>query len=152
MAAERQMGQQVTSGAGPLSAIRPPATADAVRLLSRARAWLAEANRAAAAAERFRLAHLAALRAAAALFAVRSRPGSAPRRLRSAWALLDSVAPELADWSAYFASGAAARAAVEAGAVSAVSQRQADEQLRAANEFLELVERSLGLLASPLAS
>jgi hypothetical protein len=152
MTAAQQTGQRVTSSVGPLSGIRPPATADAIRLLSHARAWLAEANRAAAAAERFRLAHLAALRVAAALFAVRSRPGSAPRRLRSAWALLDSVAPELVDWSAYFASGAAARAAVEAGAVSAVSQRQADDQLRAASEFLALVEGSLGLLASPLAS
>jgi len=36
--------------------------------------------------------------------------------------------------------------------VSAVTSRDADDQLRAAGEFLMLVEASLGLLAAPLAS
>ncbi len=66
--------------------------------------------------------------------------------------LLQAVAPEYADWASYFAAGATARAAVEAGAVNAVTGREADDQLRAAEQFLLLVESSLGLLAAPLAS
>ena len=98
------------------------------------------------AAERFRLAHLAALRISAAVFAERGRPAGTRRRLVSAWVLLRTVAPELAEWGVYFAAGAAARAAVEAGAHSAVSPRQADDQLRAATDFLHVVEGYLGLL------
>jgi hypothetical protein len=101
--------------------------------------------------ERFRLAHLAALRAAAALFAVRSHPATRPRRLKSAWVLLETVAPEMSEWAAYFAASAGTRAAVEAGAVSLVSERDADDQLLAAEQFLAAVERELGLLAAPLA-
>jgi hypothetical protein len=100
--------------------------------------------------ERFRLAHLAALRGAAALFAQRARPAG-KRRLVSAWVLVDAVAPELAEWSAYFAGTAGKRAAVEAGAHSVVSERDAEDQLHAAEQFVTLVERTLGLLA-PLAS
>jgi len=62
--------------------------------------------------------------------------------------LLERVAPEHAEWATYFAAGAQARAAVEAGAASAVTARAADDQLRAAAAFLNLVEDSLGLLAA----
>jgi hypothetical protein len=117
-------------------------------LLSAAAAVLAEATAAAEPGERFRLAHLSALRAAAALCADRGRPASARRRLMSVWVLLERVAPEYAEWAGYFAAGAPVRAAVEAGAVSAVSARSADDQLRAATEFLGLVEHALGLLAA----
>jgi len=102
-------------------------------------------------AEQFRLAHLAALRGAAALFAERARPAGR-RRLVSAWVLVDAVAPELSEWSAYFAGTAGKRAAVEAGARSVVSERDADDQRHAAAQFLVLVERHVGLLATPLAS
>ena len=136
-------------GAG---APRPGLSGSARGLLVQARSVLAEAAAADSAAERFRLAHLAALRTAAAVFADRGRPVSARRRLVSAWVLVESIAPELGEWAGYFAAGAAARAAVEAGAVSAVTSRDADDQLRAAGEFLMLVEASLGLLAAPLAS
>ena len=100
--------------------------------------------------ERFRLAHLAALRGAAALFAQRARPAG-KRRLVSAWVLVHAVAPELAEWAAYFAGTAGKRAAVEAGAHSVVSERDAEDQLHAAEQFVTLVERTLGLLA-PMAS
>ena len=70
----------------------------------------------------------------------------------SVWVVIDTVAPEFGDWSRFFAAGAAARAAVEAGALHAVSRREADDQVRAAEEFLRVVERSLGMLAAPLAS
>jgi SAV_6107-like HEPN len=131
---------------------RPGLAAPARGVLEHARAVLAEATVAESAAERFRLAHLSALRTAAAVFAERARPATARRRLVSAWVLVESVAPEFGEWAGYFAAGAAARAAVEAGAVSAVTSRDADDQLRAAGEFLALVEDSLGLLAAPLAS
>lgn len=129
-----------------------PRGGTAAGLLAQARSVLADAGFAEEAAERFRLAHLAALRTAAALFAVRGRPGGSRRRLVSAWILLDSVAPEFSEWAAYFAASAPARAAVEAGALSAVNARDADDQLRAAQEFLALVEASLGMLSAPLAS
>jgi hypothetical protein len=41
---------------------------------------------------------------------------------------------------------------VEAGARQVVSTRAADDQLRAGEEFLGLVESAVGLLAVPLAS
>jgi SAV_6107-like HEPN len=121
-------------------------------LVLQARSVLTDAARADSAAERFRLAHLGALRTAAAVFAERGRPAASRRRLISAWVLVDLVAPEFGEWAAYFAAAAPARAAVEAGAVSAVTERDADDQLRAAAEFLYLVESSMGLLAAPMAS
>lgn len=136
----------------PRGAPRPGVPASARAVLAQARAALTEAAVAETAAERYRLAHLGALRTAAAVFADRGRPASARRRLVSAWVLVESVAPEFAEWAGYFAAGAPARAAVEAGALSAVNARDADDQLRAAREFLMLVEASLGLLAAPLAS
>jgi|tagenome__1003787_1003787.scaffolds.fasta_scaffold20633073_1 SAV_6107-like HEPN len=117
-------------------------------LLAYARSSLAEAEAAVEPSERFRLAHLSALRTAAALCAHRGRPTAARRRLMSVWVLLERVAPEHATWATYFAAGAQIRAAIEAGAVSAVSPRTADDQVRAAGEFLIVVESSLGLLAA----
>jgi HEPN superfamily protein len=117
-------------------------------LLAHARTALDEAAAADEPGERFRLAHLAALRTAAALCAHRGRPSSARRKLMSVWVLLERVAPEHAEWAAYFAAGAQLRAAIEAGAYSAVSARTADDQLRAAGEFLVVAENSLGVLAA----
>jgi hypothetical protein len=124
----------------------------AVALIAQARVVLAEADMAWDPGERFRLAHLAALRAAAAVLADRGRPAGSRRRLMSVWVLLDTVTPELRDWTSYFAAGAAVRAAVEAGARHAAARRVADDQVRSAEEFVRVVERSLGMLAPPLAS
>jgi hypothetical protein len=123
-----------------------------VVLLTRARAALGDAERSDSPADRFSLAHLAALRAAAALLSRRGRPAAQRRRLISAWVLVEAVAPEFAEWAAYFAGGASTRAAIEAGAVRVVSSRAADDQIRAAGEFVALVESSVGLLDAPLAS
>ena len=101
--------------------------------------------------ERFRLAHLGALRTAAALFADRARP-AVRRRPTNAWVLLAQVAPELADWATYFAAGASKRAAIEAGARQVVTAREADDLLRAATEFLTMVEVSLGIFSDARAS
>jgi hypothetical protein len=59
--------------------------------------------------------------------------------------LLASVAPELAEWAAFFAAGARKRAAAEAGRPSAVTPREADDLVRDAEAFLAGVETTLGL-------
>src|SRR4051794_22033495 len=94
-------------------------TPEAVRLLMVSRSALRDAERAPTASERYAAAHLAALRAAAAVLAARARPldgrSQRARRPTSAWVLLTKVAPELTEWAAYFAAGADKRAAAEAG-------------------------------------
>jgi hypothetical protein len=145
---EREFEQEVDMAAMALTSESPLIRGTAVGLLTHARTVLAEAAATSDPGERFRLAHLSALRTAAAVSAQRGRPASTRRRLMSVWVLLERVAPEHAEWAAYFAAGAPIRAAVEAGAVSAVSPRAADDQLRAATEFLSLIEGSLGLLAA----
>ena len=47
--------------------------------------------------------------------------GRPPSRPRSVWVLLPQVAPELAEWAAFFAAGAGKRAAAEAGLSRAVT-------------------------------
>jgi hypothetical protein len=124
--------------------------AGAVRLLTGARRALAEADAAPDSLERYAFAHLAALRAAAALLADRARPdGGRSRRPTSVWTLLVGVAPEMQPWATYFASGSGKRAAAEAGMRGAVTTREADDLLRDAAEFVAMIETALGLLAMP---
>ena len=86
---------------------------------------------------RYACAHVAALRAAAALLAARARPAAGRRRpQKNAWVLLAEVAPELAEWAGFFAAGAAKRAAAEAGSTRAVTEREADDLVRDADRFL----------------
>jgi hypothetical protein len=118
----------------------------ALRLLAASRIALREAERADNAGERYATAHLAALRASAAVLAARARPSDGRRRPTSAWVLLVSVAPELSEWASYFAAGADKRAAALAGMRSAVTAREADDLLRDVQIFLALVETTLGLL------
>jgi SAV_6107-like HEPN len=114
--------------------------------LARASEALAEAEESHDHLIRYASAHVAALRAAAAVLAARARPSPAKRRVqRNAWVLLAEVAPEFGEWSAFFAANASKRAAAEAGITRAVSEREADDLLRDATTFVELVERSLGL-------
>ncbi|GHJ38205.1 SAV_6107 family HEPN domain-containing protein [Streptomyces sp. TS71-3] len=123
----------------------PPAALD---LLAQARAGLDEAALLEAPNDRYAIAHLAALRTAAAVLAARGRPEPTPRRrarIRSAWEVLPEIAPELAEWSALFASGADRRARAEAGIRGAVTRRDADDLLRDGAMFLRLVERMLTL-------
>lgn len=82
------------------------------------------------------------------MLAARARPEAGPRRrqrIRSAWELLAELAPELAEWSALFASGAERRARAEAGIAGAATRREADDLLRDSAFFLRLVERLLAL-------
>ena len=124
--------------------IRPPIPAAATILLDRSRSGLLQAAAARSAGERFVGSHLAALRAAAAVLAVRGRP-SARGGPRSVWEVLPRVAPELGEWAAFFATTASVRAAVEAGRGDAVTARQADDLLRDAENFHHVVEAVLGL-------
>jgi hypothetical protein len=111
---------------------------DVARLLARADAEIIAANLAADPAERFVHAHLGALRAAAAVVALRGRP-SARARARSVWDLLAVVEPGLAAWSVYFAGGARIRAAVDAGRFDAVDPRRAEEIMVCAEDFRDEV-------------
>ena len=123
---------------------RPPVVPAAFDLLDTARRDIAEAMTTTVPTQRYAAAHLAALRTAAAVLAVRTRP-SATKRPRNVWVLLPQVAPELTEWSAFFAAGAGKRAAAEAGLTRAVLPREADDLLRDAQTFLALVETTLGL-------
>lgn len=131
-----------------VSPVSPAAAGSATRDLSRARAALAEAREADDHLIRYSSAHVAALRVAAAVLAVRARPvRSGPRRRiqRNAWVLLAEVAPEFGEWATFFAAGATQRAAAEAGLERAVSTREADDLVRAVETFYDLVESSLRL-------
>jgi hypothetical protein len=118
-------------------------------LLHAARHGLAEAAETSVPAARFVAAHLAALRAAAAVLATRE-PGSGRRgRPRSVWVLLPEANPALSEWAAFFAAGADKRAAAEAGLPRAVTASEADELLRDAEIFVSLVEETLGVPSQP---
>ncbi|WP_169721600.1 SAV_6107 family HEPN domain-containing protein [Nocardioides alkalitolerans] len=95
---------------------------------------------------RYACAHVAALRAAAALLAARARPTTAARRRqKNAWVLLAEVAPEMGEWATFFAAGASTYAAAQAGSRRAATAREADDLVRDADRFLAVVETSLGL-------
>jgi hypothetical protein len=121
------------------------------QLLAIARQGLTEAARTRPDGLRYAAAHLAALRAAAAVLAARARPAAPTRRNRvtSVWSLLVLVAPEFGDWAGYFALGATKRAAAEAGIPRVVTAREADDLLRAAETFVSLVQSALGLAYQP---
>ncbi|BCL12987.1 SAV_6107 family HEPN domain-containing protein [Micromonospora sagamiensis] len=120
------------------------------QLLAVARRGLVEAAQTRPDGLRYAAAHLAALRAAAALLAARARPAPARRnRITSVWVLLVGVAPELAEWATFFAAGAGKRAAAEAGIPRVVTAREADDLLRAAEQFVMVVETALGVTHQP---
>lgn len=121
----------------------PPQRQHAARaLLEQARQGLVDAECAQRPVDRYSRAHLAALRGAAAVLAARARPR---RRARptSAWTLLTSVAPELAEWAEFFAATSTTRAAAEAGVVRLVTTRDADDMVRQAGQFLALAEEAM---------
>jgi hypothetical protein len=111
-------------------------------LLGRADAELLAAQYSPESWERFSHAHLAALRAAAAVVAHRGRPAGrgAPRTV---WGMLERVEPALAAWGQFFADGAALRSAVEAGRFDAVDEARAESTLCAAEDFLDEARRLL---------
>lgn len=137
-------GHPSTTAHAPAGPFSLPATTHAY--LARAAESLSEAMAAVDVPTRYACAHVAALRAAAALLAARARPApSRRRRQKNAWVLLAEVAPELTEWATFFAAGAAKRAAAEAGSTRAVTEREADDLVRDADRFLGVVEQALGL-------
>ena len=114
--------------------------------LQRAHAAIQDAELATDPNERFLAAHLAALRIAAIILRVRagSTPTRRPGRRRNAWQLVAEVAPEFAEWAAFFATTEPKRDAVRSGERSIVTAQEADDLVRDAGAFLRLVERSLG--------
>ncbi|MDR7278193.1 SAV_6107 family HEPN domain-containing protein [Catenuloplanes atrovinosus] len=120
------------------------------QLLAIARRGLEEAAQTRPDGLRYAAAHLAALRAAAAMLAARARPAPSRRnRVTSVWELLVLVAPELGEWATYFALGASKRAAAEAGIPRVVTAREADDLLRAAEQFVAVIETALGVAHQP---
>ena len=119
-----------------------PLPANAIDLMTRADAELMAAQFSSEAGERFVHAHLAGLRAAAAVLAVRGRPAGR-RAPRTVWELVAAVAPEVGAWTVYFAGGADQRRAVEAGRADAVDAARAEEVLCAAEDFLDEVRALL---------
>src|SRR5215217_8467037 len=94
--------------------------------LRRARSSLAEAELARRPSDRYLAAHLAALRVVAIVFTHRAPPRRVrvEGRPRNAWQLLADVAPELAEWAAFFAATESNRDAIRGGATSIVSARE----------------------------
>lgn len=119
----------------------PPVPQAAKDLLIDAARGLGRAIRSTAAADRYAAAHLAALRGAAAVLAARARPVRGRRG--SAWELMSKVAPEFAEWAAFFAAGSAKRQAAEAGLSRLITAREADDMVRQVTAFLDLVEEAL---------
>ena len=129
--------------------------------LRRARSCLAEAELGQRPSDRYLAAHLAALRVVAIVLsyrassAIRRSAGRSPStgqawsagRPQNAWRMLAEVAPELAEWAAFFAATEAKRDAIRAGATSIVSAREADDLVRDARAFLRIVERAVGFSA-----
>lgn len=95
-------------------------------------------------ADRFLGAHLAALRVAAVVLSCRAEPRRTPTsRPRDIWQVLAEVAPEYAEWAGFFASSTLKRQAVQAGAITLVGTREADDLLRDVRLFHDQVARRL---------
>lgn len=99
--------------------------------------------------QRFVAAQLAALRAGAAVVAVRA-PGSKRGKAVNVWDLLAHEAPQLAEWAAFFQAGAARGQLVVSG-FAIVSSREADDLLRDAVTFVQLVGDLFGFFVPGLA-
>ncbi len=137
-----------SSHSGARAARSAPVPIGAMTLLDRSAAGLLQACSASTAAERYVGAHLAALRSAAAVLAVRGRTGRGGPR--SVWELVPRVAPELTEWAAFFDATASRRAAIEADRGKPVTPREADDLLRESEAFQHAVEATLGLPQYPV--
>lgn len=119
-----------------------PVPARVRQLLVRADAELVAAQFSAEPWEQLSHAHLAAVRAAAAVVAAQGAPTGrfAPRTV---WGQLGAVAPVLSRWAAVFADAAPLRAAVEAGRFDRVTAARAEQALVEAEDFVDVVREFL---------
>ncbi len=123
--------------------ISAPVSCQTRDLLRSAARGLLEAHATPEAGARYVAAHLAALRAAAAVLAARANPGRRGR-VRSVWVLLPQVAPQFQEWASFFAASASKRAAIDAG-FNVVTQREADDLVRDTETFLGQVAAVIGI-------
>src|SRR5699024_1065714 len=93
----------------------------AALLMTRAERELAQVTSGQEPQESFLHAHMAALRAAAAVLELQVVPGGRRRRVRSAWEQLAEAGPQWQEWADYFAQGAPVRAAIESGRTTTLS-------------------------------
>jgi len=128
------MQQQLEQREGP--GTTAPTPARVLDLLARADAELLAAQFSSEPWEQLSHAHLAALRAGAAVVASRGAP-SGRRAPRTVWSMLGAVAPELGSWSTYFAEAASLRSAVDAGRFELVGPERAEEAVCAAEDFVD---------------
>lgn len=126
------------------TAPRPAAGSGTVlELVDRARESLLQACHSTVTADRYAAAQLGALRAATALLA--SRPASGRKSgPRDVWTVLAEGAPELREWSEFFAL-TSVRGALAARDRARPTTREADDLVRQAEMFLELILARLGL-------
>jgi hypothetical protein len=130
------VGRSTTrTGADAVPVARPPAPAGSVRLLERAATELSLSAASTDPAERFVTAHLAALRAGAAVVTARQLVGGRRRGPVNVWESLLALAPELEDWALFFGAAADRRAAVDSGRGPAVEAAEADAHLAQAEAF-----------------
>jgi len=123
-----------------------PHAATTLDLLDRAEDALTRGYTTTSASARFLAASLAALRAAAAVVAARPTGTGGGPGPHDVWALTVRTAPELTEWAQRFAAATGRRVGVETGLVR-VGAREADDLLRDAEVFVELVTRRLGVPA-----
>lgn len=121
----------------------------AARLLTRAEQELTQVTSGQDPQQAFLHAHMAALRAAAAVLDLQVVPGGRRRRVRSAWEQLAEVGPQWQEWADFFAQGAPVRAAIESGRAANVGAAEAEELVAAATDFLELVRGAVATSARP---
>ncbi|MEU5873222.1 SAV_6107 family HEPN domain-containing protein [Glycomyces sp. NPDC047369] len=121
-----------------------------LQLLATARADLDDAAERVRPGERYAEAHMAALRVAVAVLAVRAGDATGrrrPGRPSSTWELLRNVAPELEEWASHFARTARKRVLAQAGIPDIVTPDEADSIVADARRFLDVVVRLLGFSA-----
>lgn len=116
-------------------------------MLRKADDLLSSAAGADTAAERFRLAYLAALRGAGAVVAaaeVRTAHRVSRRPVtRNAWLLMARADESFAEWADFFADRSATRASVEAGALRVVGENESGAFYDEVGHFLHDVESCL---------
>ncbi|UFU04217.1 colicin transporter [Ruania suaedae] len=112
------------------------------QLLRRAQLELGQVHSDGDLAGSFLHAHMAALRAGAAVLALHpghSTSRSRRRQVRSVWEQLGECGPEWEPWAAYFAQGAAVRAAIETGRPVDLSAHHVEEVVAAATDLVDRV-------------
>lgn len=124
----------------------------AERLLLRAEAELNQVTAESGPDSGFLHAHMAALRAAAAIVqgAGPVTPARSRRRVRSVWEQLGEVSPTWQAWAGHFAQHASMRAAIESGRPSGLTSGEAEEAITAATDFVALARAAVAAADAPM--